>query len=42
MSYVCFKCGKKIKDIKNIRCPYCGGRLIFKERPPVAKKVRAL
>ena len=40
--YVCFKCGKKIKDVSVIRCPYCGFRLLFKERSPVVKTVKAI
>ncbi len=42
--YMCFFCGKEIdeEDIQHkIRCPYCGGRIIFKKRPEITKKVKA-
>jgi DNA-directed RNA polymerase subunit P len=44
MEYICYACGKDITvdDIaKRIRCPYCGGKVIFKKRPETSKKVRA-
>ncbi len=34
-TYKCFKCDKKVsKDYlrKNIRCPYCGSKMLFKPR----------
>jgi DNA-directed RNA polymerase subunit RPC12/RpoP len=39
--YKCGKCKKIIKslDEKFVRCPECGYRILFKERPPVAKEV---
>jgi DNA-directed RNA polymerase subunit RPC12/RpoP len=44
MVYKCFECQKEI-DAKSIErriiCPYCGSRIIAKERPPVIKKVKA-
>ncbi len=33
--YKCFECGKEIGEEytkKKIRCPYCGGRTLFKPR----------
>ncbi len=40
--YICRNCGKKIKDIdKFVTCPYCGSKIIVKERPPIAKTVKA-
>jgi DNA-directed RNA polymerase subunit RPC12/RpoP len=41
--YRCWKCGKEIKklDEEFIRCPYCGCRVLFATRQPVAKKVAA-
>ncbi|MBW2987003.1 DNA-directed RNA polymerase subunit P [Candidatus Woesearchaeota archaeon] len=33
--YKCFECGKEINEDylrKKIRCPYCGGRILFKPR----------
>jgi DNA-directed RNA polymerase subunit P len=42
MMYVCQNCGKKIEKIENfITCPYCGYKILVKERPPVVKKVKA-
>ena len=39
--YVCAKCKQVVKafDSKYVRCPHCGNRVLFKERPPVAKEV---
>jgi DNA-directed RNA polymerase subunit RPC12/RpoP len=39
--YRCSKCRQSIKELDEIfvRCPYCGNRVLFKERPPVAKEV---
>ncbi len=41
MAYVCIHCGKKIKKLEQnfIRCPYCGYRVLAKERSPLAKEV---
>jgi DNA-directed RNA polymerase subunit RPC12/RpoP len=35
------KCGKKMAQLatKFVRCPYCGCRVLFKERAPVAKEL---
>ncbi len=46
MTYKCGRCGKtfeaeELKLIPSIMCPYCGYRVIYKVRPPVAKKVKA-
>lgn len=40
--YRCLKCKKSIKQLDEVfvRCPYCGCRVLFKERPPVAKDVK--
>ncbi|MFQ6020948.1 MAG: DNA-directed RNA polymerase subunit P [Candidatus Aenigmatarchaeota archaeon] len=43
--YKCLKCGKdiKFKQIKEkIRCPYCGYRVITKQRSKTIKKVEAI
>ena len=41
--YLCGKCGKKFKseelDLQSIRCSYCGNKVLFKQTPPVLKKV---
>lgn len=39
MSWKCIKCGKKVKEIKVVKCPYCGYRIIHKEKPPIVKKM---
>lgn len=41
--YKCFDCGKIVAETytkKNVRCPYCGGKILFKTRS-VLKKVKA-
>ncbi|MCW1296595.1 MAG: DNA-directed RNA polymerase subunit P [Candidatus Parvarchaeota archaeon] len=45
MEYVCFKCKKTVeyKSIKKRpRCPYCGGKIFFKKRPDIIKRVEAV
>jgi len=39
--YVCWKCNKDVKKLetKFVCCPYCGCRVLFKKREPVAKEV---
>lgn len=41
--YKCGNCGKIVKIGKDdpIRCPFCGHKLLFKERPKIVKKVKA-
>lgn len=40
MAYVCAKCGKKAKQLdNNVRCSYCGGRIMVKSRPNLAREV---
>ncbi len=44
MIYVCFDCKHEITDEelgKRIRCPYCGGKILFKKRPEIVKHVKA-
>ena len=40
MHYICFDCGKKVEDeytkVK-IRCPYCGGKVLYKDRRTIVK-----
>jgi len=40
--YICQKCKKDIKELdsKFVRCPYCGWRVLYKGRVPVAKEVK--
>ena len=40
MYYLCFDCGKKVDDeytTTKIRCPYCGGKILYKDRRNVNK-----
>ncbi len=42
-TYKCLNCNKKVSQDylrKKIRCPYCGGKILFKPRS-VATKVKA-
>lgn len=44
MSFKCLNCQKSIKDeqIKEkIRCPFCGYRVLLKQRPKTRIKVKA-
>ena len=44
MEYVCYECGKILtaQDIsRRVRCPHCGGRILFKKRVETVKKVKA-
>ena len=44
MKYTCFNCGKKAtRDLigKKIRCPFCGGKILYKSRE-VATKLKAV
>ena len=43
--YKCLKCGKEIETEivrDKIRCPYCGYKVIMKERPKAVSKVGAI
>lgn len=43
VEYKCFNCGKKIKSEllkKKVRCPYCGSKILYKQRL-IATKVKA-
>lgn len=40
VKYKCFYCNKKISKEsmgKRIRCPYCGSKILFKQRTTVTK-----
>ncbi len=44
MEYVCFSCGETItwEEIRRrVRCPYCGGKILYKKRPDIVKTVKA-
>ncbi len=42
MAYLCIHCGKEIKSLErnNIRCPYCGYRVVSKKRSSMAREVK--
>jgi DNA-directed RNA polymerase subunit P len=45
--YVCMSCGAGITSEQlsltpEIKCPFCGYRVLKKERPPVVKRVEAV
>ncbi len=48
--YVCARCGKEFAreemrihpEIQRTHCPYCGHRVVYKKRPPVYKRVKAV
>ncbi|MEA2054627.1 MAG: DNA-directed RNA polymerase subunit P [Candidatus Thermoplasmatota archaeon] len=43
-SYKCGRCGRTIDidpEKMGIKCPICGGKLFYKERGTVAKKIKA-
>ncbi|HII53686.1 DNA-directed RNA polymerase subunit P [Candidatus Micrarchaeota archaeon CG08_land_8_20_14_0_20_49_17] len=39
--YICMQCNNEMKSLeeKFVRCSYCGCRILFKKRPPLAKEV---
>ncbi len=40
MDYICFNCGKKVdtqETAMKVRCPYCGGKILYKDRRTVVK-----
>jgi len=44
VDYLCIMCKRKISHEairKNIKCPFCGGKILVKIRPPIAKLVKA-
>ncbi|MHA1647706.1 MAG: DNA-directed RNA polymerase subunit P [Promethearchaeota archaeon] len=47
MEYVCAKCKtlitqESLNQLPGIKCPACGHRILYKKRPPVIKKVKAV
>ncbi|HEX17369.1 MAG: DNA-directed RNA polymerase subunit P [Thermoplasmata archaeon] len=44
VEYRCGNCKKKVDlNVESIglQCPYCGSKIFYKERPPIAKRVKA-
>ncbi|MCD4739875.1 DNA-directed RNA polymerase subunit P [archaeon] len=40
--YICQNCHRKIEETeKSLTCPYCGHKIFRKERPQIAKKLKA-
>ncbi|HLC45775.1 MAG TPA: DNA-directed RNA polymerase subunit P [archaeon] len=41
--YICPHCREKVGELPEgrVRCPHCGYRLLFKERPPIVKQLKA-
>jgi len=40
-AYKCARCKQKVEIDINIRCPYCGHRILFKERGAGIKDLKA-
>ncbi|HIH98185.1 MAG TPA: DNA-directed RNA polymerase subunit P [Thermoplasmata archaeon] len=44
MAYRCAQCKRRVEfDIRKIgmKCPYCGSKVFFAERPTIAKRIKA-
>ncbi|MFW9954977.1 MAG: DNA-directed RNA polymerase subunit P [Candidatus Thorarchaeota archaeon] len=47
MVYVCHACKtvvtpEGLKTLPGVKCPFCGGRILYKIRPPVVKRVKGV
>ncbi|RQD81641.1 MAG: DNA-directed RNA polymerase subunit P [Methanocalculus sp. MSAO_Arc2] len=40
-SYKCAHCKRRVEIDVNVRCPYCGHRILFKERGAITKNLKA-
>jgi len=40
-SFKCSRCKQKVELDRNVRCPYCGHRFLFKERGAAIKELKA-
>ncbi|TFG12884.1 hypothetical protein EU537_07920 [Candidatus Thorarchaeota archaeon] len=45
--YICHACKREVtpeglKTLPGVKCPYCGGRILYKVRPPVVKRVKGV
>jgi len=43
--YTCHNCHREVtpdglRTLPGVKCPYCGGRILYKVRPPVVKRVK--
>lgn len=38
--WTCFNCGKTIEKADVVKCPYCGYRILQKQRQPIVKKIK--
>lgn len=44
MVYYCVRCRRKVEvnyEYPGVKCPYCGYRILVKERPTFIKRVKA-
>jgi DNA-directed RNA polymerase subunit RPC12/RpoP len=44
MAWRCAKCKERVEfDVKKIgiKCPHCGGKVFFAERPTTAKRIKS-
>jgi DNA-directed RNA polymerase subunit P len=46
ISYICVNCGSRVTSEEleltpEIKCPFCGYRVLKKMRPPIVKRVKA-
>ncbi|HIP66595.1 MAG TPA: DNA-directed RNA polymerase subunit P [Candidatus Nanopusillus sp.] len=45
VEYLCITCKRKISHEmirRTVKCPYCGGKILVKIRPPIIKVVKAI
>ncbi|HJJ56471.1 MAG TPA: DNA-directed RNA polymerase subunit P [Methanocorpusculum sp.] len=41
VSYKCARCKQAVEIDANVRCPYCGYRILFKDRGAITKVLKA-
>ncbi|NVM30853.1 MAG: DNA-directed RNA polymerase subunit P [Candidatus Helarchaeota archaeon] len=44
--YRCGRCGKEVtkkglESLPGVKCPHCGFRILYKQRPPIVQKLKA-
>ncbi len=39
MTWKCFHCGEEVEDIKEVKCPKCGKKILTKKRAGVVKEI---